>query len=100
MKNKRAAEIEIFDDVTKLLLENELTTEEREIFVAAKKDFDKKVYFPKIINDMAGSLTPLAIQRVLTKNVSPFYLKITSHEFKNKYQGFGYGLGMMFGGGH
>lgn len=49
---------------------------------------------------MAGSLTPLAIQRVLTKNVSPFYLKITSHEFKNKYQGFGYGLGMMFGDGH
>ncbi|AFT82428.1 bacteriocin immunity protein [Leuconostoc carnosum] len=96
---KNDKENEILNDITNLLLSEDLTKEDREILLVAKKDLEHKVYFPKIIKDLEASLTPLAMQQKLSKSISPFYLKITSHEFKNKYQGFGYGLGMMFSGG-
>lgn len=96
---KNDKEIDILNDVINLLIQEDLTTDERSILQLAKQQLERHLYFPRIISDLEHSLTPLAMQQKLSKSLSPLYLKITSQEFKNKYQGFGYGLGMNFGGG-
>lgn len=98
--SKKDKELDILNDVINLLIQVDLTTDERSILQRAKQQLEKHVYFPRIISDLELSLTPLAMQQKLSKSLSPFYLKITSQEFKNKYQGFGTGLGMSFGGGN
>lgn len=96
---KNDKEIDILNDVINLLIQEDLTTDERSILHLAKQQLERRLYFPRIISDLEQSLTPLAMQQKLSKSLSPLYLKITSQEFKDKYQGFGYGLGMNFGGG-
>jgi len=96
---KNDKEIDILNDVINLLIQEDLTTDERSILQLAKQRLERHLYFPRIISDLEQSFTPLAMQQKLSKSLSPLYLKITSQEFKNKYQGFGYGLGMNFGGG-
>lgn len=96
---KNDKEIDILNDVINLLIQEDLTTDERSILHLAKQQLERHLYFPRIISDLEQSLTPLAMQQKLSKSLSPLYLKITSQEFKDKYQGFGYGLGMNFGGG-
>lgn len=88
--NKSSKEEEIRGDLTKLL-QSELSNKERSILSNAVVMLDKKEYFPKIISNLESKLTPLAVQQQLSKNVSEFYLKITSHKFKNK----GLGIGIL-----
>ncbi|MGM0175344.1 bacteriocin immunity protein [Enterococcus sp. DIV0800] len=87
-------ETEILNDVERLLKGN-LSKQERLILEEAQNQFESKVYFPKIIKDLEISLTPLAIQSKLSKEVGAFYLKITSHRFINK----GFGPGLIIVGG-
>lgn len=92
MCNISKKEEEILNDIN-FILESTISMEEKEILIDAKRRLEKKEYFPKIISILEGELTPLAMQRKLSKNLSTFYLKITSHKFKDK--GLGRGLSFM-----
>ena len=73
---KNDKEIDILNDVINLLIQVDLTANERSILQLAKQQLEKHVYFPRIISDLELSLTPLAMQQKLSKSLSPFYLKI------------------------
>lgn len=74
--SKKDKELDILNDVINLLIQVDLTTNERSILQRAKQQLEKHVYFPRIISDLELSLTPLAMQQKLSKSLSPFYLKI------------------------
>ena len=84
----------ILSDINKLLADN-ISQDEREILSHAKKELEKKSSFSRIISDLRGELTPLAVSQKLSKSVGTLYLKINSHEFQSK--NFGGGLIMGWG---
>lgn len=86
---KKSKENEIMMDIQTLLNEP-ISDTERHILTNIKKRLDKKEYFPKIIADLESQLTPLAISQKLSTPLSPLYLKITSHRFKDKKFGGGW----------
>ncbi len=97
MNKSTEKEKEILNDINKIL-EKLLSPTEQKILITAKKQLEKGDYFPKIIKDLESSLTPLVVQRNLSKELGDLYLKITSHRFKNK--GFGHGFFSIFGINH
>lgn len=88
VNKKVSKEDEIRIDLTNLL-QGELSSEERNILSNALVMLEKKEYFPKIITNLENKMTPLAIHHKLSENVSKFYLKITSHQFRSKRLGIG-----------
>lgn len=90
--------VDLLDQITDLILDKNIDQVERESLIVAKVALEKKQYLPKIIADLKADLTPLAMKNSLSKPLSPFYLQLTSQKFADKYQGFGYGLGMSLGG--
>ncbi|MDI6552087.1 bacteriocin immunity protein [Leuconostoc suionicum] len=90
-------EVDLLDQITDLILDKNINQVEREALIVAKMSLEKKQYLPKIIANLKADLTPLAMKNSLSKALSPFYLQLTSQKFADKYQGFGYGLGMSLG---
>lgn len=90
-------EVDLLNQITDLILDTNINNIEREALIVAKIALEKKEYLPKIISDLKSSLTPLAMKNMMSKTLKPFYLYLTSQQFSDKYQGLGYGLGMIFG---
>lgn len=97
MNKSTEKEEEILSDINKIL-KKLLPPVEQKILIIAKQQLENGEYFPKIIKDLEISLTPLVVQRNVSKDVGDLYLKITSHKFKNK--GFGHGFFSVFGVNH
>lgn len=90
-KKKKAEKIEdtLLSDIINLLEEN-LSDSERKILSSAKMELEKKSpYMPRIIGDLSGDLTFLAMKGQLSKDVGEFYLKISDSKFMNKNLGRG-----------
>lgn len=90
-----ANDIDLLNQITDLILDTNINSEERNALLVAKLNLEKHQYLPKIISDLQANLTPLAMKNSLSATLSPFYLQITSQEFADKYQGLGYGLGKI-----
>ncbi len=70
-------------------LGKDISQEERDALNSAKISLDKSEYLPKIISKLRKSLTPLAVKRTLSHDLSELYKFITSSKASNKNLGGG-----------
>ncbi|MGF2085375.1 bacteriocin immunity protein [Lactococcus lactis] len=59
-----------------LILNPEITEEERVVLISAKTDLEKTGFSPKIINQLMLAFRGNAINRTLTKPISKFYVNL------------------------
>ncbi|MDR2976641.1 MAG: bacteriocin immunity protein [Streptococcaceae bacterium] len=71
-------------EMCELIQGDEITQDEREILATAIQEFQKKVYFQKVIADLEGALMPLVVKRESSKAISNLYTKLLSPDFANK----------------
>ena len=72
-QTQKQFEVELLEKINYLLSLNEITPQETETLVLAKKQLKNSTYLPRIISDLKLSLTPLAIKQKMTKEVAEFY---------------------------
>ena len=78
----------ILEEVNKLLLAD-INKEEKEILLVTKIELEKGEYVPRVISELRGKLTPLAIKQKLSKETADFYMLITNEKMMNKNFGAG-----------
>ena len=64
------------DSIYDLLLNHEITEEERGVLISAKTDLEKTVFLPRVMNQLMLAFRLNAINRTLTKPVSNFYVNL------------------------
>lgn len=89
IKNKQKDfEKELLNQIDDALNVN-LNQAEKEALLKAKKALEKSDYLPRIISDLNAALTPMAINRSLSKELSMFYKFINDSKVSNKSLGRG-----------
>lgn len=77
--NKRTKECdEVLTQLYDLVLNPNINDYEREALLIAKREIEKNVYFPKVMENLEIALRPFAIQSKLSKPVREFYMKTST----------------------
>lgn len=79
--------------INSLLAKDTISTPERKFLLEAKDELNKNYSFERVVGDLQGNLTFLAMKNEISKDVGPLYLQITDTQFMDKGLG---GLGMAF----
>lgn len=66
----------LLEQIYHLILNPDVTANERDILLTAKKNLEKGTYFLKIINQLKMDLAPLAIKQALSKPVFDLYSQL------------------------
>lgn len=85
MKNKQAQEMR--SEIESLLANAQITSQERGYLVTAQQQLQKGEYFPKIINQLETSFTPLAVKQQLSMDLHDFYQKLVRSHNKEGGRG-------------
>lgn len=64
------------DNIYDLILNPEITEEERGVLISAKTDLEKTGFLPRVMNQLMLAFRGNAINRTLTKPVSNFYVNL------------------------
>lgn len=64
------------DSIYDLILNPEITEEERDVLISAKTDLEKTGFLPRVMNQLMLAFRGNAINRTLTKPVSNFYVNL------------------------
>lgn len=75
--NKKSSEA-ILSDLYDLVLDPNVSSDERTYLLAAKNKIEKGDYFPRIMSDLERSLRPKALQSKLSKPVQNLYMTIST----------------------
>lgn len=86
-QNKNQKEKELVNRINSILLNQEINSDEMSILNHALQDLKKSAYLPGVVNGLRNSLTPLAINGTLSKDVADFYKELNSPKFMNKNLG-------------
>lgn len=90
-KKKKLEEFEtaLLTEIKEILTKN-ISVPERKFLNEAKVELEKKSpYLPRVIGDLSGNLTFLAMKGQLSKEVGDLYLKINDSKFIDKNLGGG-----------
>lgn len=75
--NKKSSEA-ILSDLYDLVLDPNISSDERILLLEAKNKIEKGNYFPRIMRDLERSLRPKALQSKLSKPVQKLYMTIST----------------------
>lgn len=82
---KISKESELIKEISSLINNPNISTQEFEILSSAKNKLEQKKYTPKVIAELKSDLAPLARKLSLSKEVVSFYTKL-SQEFIDRGQ--------------
>lgn len=81
------SDTELLEELYQLIFDSETSNKERELLIKAKNDLEKENYTQRVVSELKRELSPLAINRLLSKKVVAFYSKLSEQYLERGERG-------------